>query len=182
MTQQQRDPARDRQIQERYAQHQEHLRRLLVEGQGQSWDLAMDVVQDLFLRWLEMPADSPNQPDQEKELVWLKRCAWLRGLTQHDRQRIRLVREEHYAATQPAVDRRTPLDDLAERELPEVIRRVLEQSTDQDRLVYEMLRAGQESREIADTLDVSVETARRYRRRVLNVLREQLAALGWSAS
>jgi RNA polymerase sigma-70 factor (ECF subfamily) len=76
---------------------------------------------------------------------------------------------------------KTPLDDLAERELPEVIRRILKQyATDRRRQVYEMWDRDLSHAQIAEQLGLSVSMVGKEKQRITAILREKLSDLGWS--
>ena len=81
----------------------------------------------------------------------------------------------------PEEQKRTLLDELAERELPQVIKRIFQEDVlPRERRIWEMWIDGIPWEQITNELEIPDSTARRNWRSVRTILRNRLQELGWS--
>jgi RNA polymerase sigma-70 factor (ECF subfamily) len=142
---------------------------------------ALDAVQEGFVKALAHLQDFQARSSFK---TWLMHIVYNAAL-EMGRKRSRAPRplraDEGHASDARRKRVGTPLDDLAEQELPNVIWGILaDLASERQRHIYALWKKEKETAEIARTLRVSVETVRLERRNLLKLLREELNNRGWS--
>jgi DNA-directed RNA polymerase specialized sigma24 family protein len=169
----------DRRLEESYVANWENLA-CLLESKGVSWDLAMDAVHEVFLRWRRMPPNSRSQPQPGKEREWLAKCVWRAAVTRHRRQCGRTACEEKHTRARRRQEARPLLDGLVDQELLQVIERILEHgATDRMCRIFAWRQHGVRYRQIAENESITVARAKLEFRKVIALLRKELSRLGW---
>jgi RNA polymerase sigma factor (sigma-70 family) len=157
----------------------------VIRAIGLRHEDAEDVLQEILLRWTRQLEAGRNLPAPEALTAWLRAVARFAAINYLRRLRgKRKKAEDIYGRRRftAEAEQSTPLDDLALRELPEVIAGILERRcTQRMRLVFSLRWEEETYAEIAKNLDEgSEEAVRGVMRRIVDILEEELTRLGWA--
>ncbi len=143
---------------------------------------AEDVIQDILIRWTLQLDAGKNLPNSAALAAWFRRVAYYAGIAKLRRLRGKRSEAEREAARQRfAQEQRGVLSELALRELPEVIDRLLTVAVEpKARRVFDLWTEGLRYSEIATALQKSVPEVQAEKRYVVARLREELTRIGWS--
>jgi RNA polymerase sigma factor (sigma-70 family) len=144
---------------------------------------AEDILQDILFRWTRQLESGGKLPAPEALTTWFRKVGRHAAIDYLRRVRGKWREAEcESGARRLAAAQRTPLFDLAAKELPKVIDRILRDNiTPEMRRVFELRQQRLTYPEIADkSKGRSAEAVRSVMRKVLGILREELERLGWS--
>jgi RNA polymerase sigma factor (sigma-70 family) len=156
----------------------------VIRAMAVSHEGAQDVIQDILLRWTRQLEAGRNLPAPEALTEWFRTVARFAAIAHVRRLRGKYRDAEIESARRRfAAEQRTPLDILALRELPEVIRSILkDRVTPESRNIFYLRWRGETYAEIADQLNKrNAEAVRNVMRQVVAIMLEELTRLGWAA-